>query len=126
MGPRPGYLNRLADCFRVDARAALIRRAVESARICFGLIFAHRWLAIAGYSVIADDPSTVDAISAVGVVFALLIASGFLTQPVIVAAIGYFLIDPPLASTLGDQAACLMCWALLFAGRAGGGQLTHC
>jgi hypothetical protein len=103
------------------ASARRAERAINLVRVAFGLLYAHRCLDVLGFAILAAEPAAFARRTAVELVLALAIASGFLT-PLCLGALLALLTVAPGIEYLGMQVARMVAWGLLLsgAGRAWG------
>ncbi len=101
--------------FLLPVKESQIRKNVNFFRIVMGIFIIHRFMDVFGVAVVSS-PEGVRLLMATGAFLGFLIAVGFMTPVAIVLFTAFFLIDPPLFGTLGDQAAIIVLWLFILLG----------
>lgn len=107
--------DRFFSPFFLSASESRWRVNVEVGRILLGVMIIHRFLDVFGVAAVGNAESIRTA-CLTAVFLGICILIGFMTPIALVLKGVLFLIQPPFFGTLGDQAALLVLWILLFLG----------
>lgn len=108
--------ERFIRAYGIPLDPATLRTRIEIVRALFGFILFHRFLDIAGFARIADEPRVYGILSLLGSVLSFCVFVGFLT-PLALLLLGLIFFWPPLlGSYLAINVASIVLWGLILSG----------